>query len=265
MLRQHHAIAITLGLMFTCSSQANAHIKLLQPESFIKEDDLGGPQKGSPCGPGNTRMFIGDDVQPTPFSAASTSFQAGETITVEWDETIYHPGYFRIAFAAVPAREATTDDFPDPALSDPEACLFDRAAVQTKPHGNILADGLNMAEAKTAEGRHISVQVKLPDEPCDTCSLQVVQVMEAHPAASCFYFHCADIKIAPNGAAAGGGKSGADSGGCSAAGRSGAFDWVAWVGLALALNLRRFARRARSVGVAAGVDVCPCTKRCSTA
>lgn len=196
--------AMVLACVLGTSAPAHAHIKLLQPASFLQEDELGGPQKGSPCGPGNTRPFIGDDIQPTPYSDVVTTFHAGESITVEWEETIYHPGYFRIAFAPVAARSATSEDFPDPSLSDPEACLFDRSAVSTEPHGHVLADGLYMAEAQDGEVRHFTQEVTLPDEPCEECSLQIVQIMEAHPAASCFYFHCADIQIVP--------KQGADAG-----------------------------------------------------
>jgi hypothetical protein len=248
----------------SCTTHAHAHFKLLQPASWLNEDDLGGPQKGSPCGPGNSRPFIGDDKQPAPLSNSVTTFHTGETITVELDETVYHPGYFRISFARTTAANATSKDFPDPALTDPMGCYYDKAAVKTAAHDDVLADGLFMAEAKSAEGRQLKQDVKLPDEPCDGCSLQIVQVMEGHGASSCFYFHCADIKIvAANGASGAGaaghassndaGSSGAaspesasskDDGGCSLS-RPGARSpaAAAWCLLGLAAV---FARRRRT-------------------
>jgi hypothetical protein len=235
-----------------CSAQAHAHFKQLAPASWLNQDALGGPQKGSPCGPGNTRPFIGDDVQPIPASNAVTTFHAGETITVRWQETVYHPGYFRISLAPVHAADATSSDFPNPALTDPDNCHYDPAAVQTVPHDNVLADGLFMVDDQNGSNRSLMQDVKLPDEPCDHCTLQVVQVMEGHPAASCFYFHCAEIKILPaamsgaagTGAAAAGSSAPAStqkSSGCSVTNAGAASSTaVAWCLLALAvLRARR--------------------------
>jgi hypothetical protein len=244
-----------LGVLLL-STTAHAHFKVLQPASWLKEDSLGGPQKGSPCGPGNTRPFLGDDVQPVPVSDEVTTFHAGETISVQLQETVYHPGYFRIAFAKTRAADATTTDFPNPPLSDPDNCLFDKAAVKTGAHDNVLADGLFMVEEQSAPGRSLMQDVKLPNEPCEDCTLQIVQVMEAHPAQSCFYFHCADIAILPAegasgsslAAAADGGasatpvKAATDDGGCAVANAgarsSSAAAWWAMLGMATALYRR---------------------------
>ena len=203
-----------------CAPEARAHITLLEPASWLEAGPFGEPQKGSPCGPGDSRPSIGDDIQPIPVSSIVTSYRAGETITVKWLETVYHPGYFRIALARTSAAEATTADLPDPPLTDPVACYYDRSAVPTAPHGDVLADGLFMAEEISAEGRMLMHEVTLPDEPCERCTLQVVQVMENHGGESCFYFHCADIEILPaQGGASGMGAAGE---GQSAAGAGGA-------------------------------------------
>jgi hypothetical protein len=153
-----------------------------------------------------------------------TTFHAGETVTVKLQETIYHPGYFRISIAETRAADATSKEFPDPALTDSENCHFDRAAVKTAPHDAVLADGLFMVSAQSSENRSLTQTITLPNKPCDKCTLQVVQVMEGHPASSCFYFHCAEIEILPaqGGEAAGSGGGAAmlpassdDGGGCS--------------------------------------------------
>jgi hypothetical protein len=93
--RKHFVTAASASLAWLLTTHAYGHFVVLKPASWLKEDALGGPQKGSPCGPGNTRPFIGDDVQPIPASGAVTTFHAGETITVQWQETVYHPGYFQ--------------------------------------------------------------------------------------------------------------------------------------------------------------------------
>jgi Lytic polysaccharide mono-oxygenase, cellulose-degrading len=232
MNREQRIAGALMCLMVLCTTHAHAHFKLLKPTSWLTEDELGGPQKGSPCGSGNTRPFIGDDVQPIPASDAVTTFHAGETITVELQETVYHPGYFRISVAPTSAADATSADFPDPPLTDPVDCHYDHAAVQTHPHEDVLADGIFMAAEQNGTNRSLRQEVKLPSEPCESCTLQVVQVMEGHPASSCFYFHCADIKILPASGSAGSGTAGGtagtsgtggktDSGGCSVA-RAGA-------------------------------------------
>jgi Lytic polysaccharide mono-oxygenase, cellulose-degrading len=177
------------------AAQAQAHFKLLKPASWLNEDALGGPQKGSPCGPGNSRPFIGDDMSPAPASNAVTTFQAGEKITVELAETVYHPGYYRISIAPVSAAKATTKEFPDPPLTDPKECFFDKAAVKTSPHDSVIGDGLFMTSENMPTGRSLMQEVTLPNEPCEECTLQIVQVMEGHGASSCFYYHCANIKI----------------------------------------------------------------------
>jgi hypothetical protein len=215
--RKHFVTAASASLAWLLTTHAYGHFVVLKPASWLKEDALGGPQKGSPCGPGNTRPFIGDDVQPIPASGAVTTFHAGETITVQWQETVYHPGYFRISLAPVAAADATSADFPNPALTDPDNCHYDPAAVQTVPHDNVLADGLYMVDAQSGTNRSLTQDVKLPDAPCDHCTLQIVQVMEGHPAASCFYFHCADIQVLPAESGSAGGAAGAGAAGSAAA------------------------------------------------
>lgn len=186
----------TLGILFAvCPTPAEAHFRLVMPPSWLTEDPLGSPQKGSPCGPGNRMLILGDDVQPVPVSNIVTTFSAGQTISLQLEETVYHPGYFRVSLARTKPAEASTTDFPNPPLTDTVNCHYDRAAVPTGAHDNVLADGLFTAEGQDGTGRSLMQSIKLPDEPCEDCTLQVVQVMEGHPGSSCFYFHCAALQI----------------------------------------------------------------------
>lgn len=195
-MRKQHWAALALAAVSTLFSRhAEAHFRLVQPPSWLQEDEVGGPQKGSPCGPGNTMLILGDDVQPVPTSDAVTTFSAGQTVTFELDETVYHPGYFRVSLAHTTAARATIKDFPNPPLTDPVDCHYDASAVPAGAHDKVLADGLFMAEGQEGENRSLRPSIKLPNEPCDECTIQVVQVMEGHPGSSCFYFHCANIKI----------------------------------------------------------------------
>jgi hypothetical protein len=211
------ALALALGV----AGSAHAHFTLLKPTSWLKEDSSGGPQKGSPCGPGNTTPFLGDDVQPIPASGEVTTFQAGDNVDVEWQETVYHPGYFRISLAETDAKDATETQFPKPPVDDPSSCSLNLDSVPTGAHDNVLADGLFKVDAASGSTRHLMQQVTLPNKPCDKCTLQVVQVMKDHGLNSCYYFHCADIKIVPAGTNTGGTSGSAGTGSAGASGASG--------------------------------------------
>ncbi|MEY4511171.1 MAG: hypothetical protein RLZZ450_3293 [Pseudomonadota bacterium] len=226
MSKQHWAGLALASVSLFSTARVEAHFRLEQPPSWLHEDEVGGPQKGSPCGPGNRMLILGDDVQPVPTSGAVTSFSPGQTVTLELEETVYHPGYFRVSLARTTAARATTMDFPNPPLTDPVDCHFDAKAVATGAHGNVLADGLFMIEGQEGTNRSLKPSVTLPDEPCADCTLQIVQVMEGHPGSSCFYYHCADIKIvaqnpvsADAGTTADAGRT-VDAGNTSDAGRS---------------------------------------------
>jgi hypothetical protein len=199
------------------SSSAQAHIKLLKPASWLTEDEVGGPQKGGPCGPGGA-----DDVQPMPLTMDVTTVHAGDTIMVEFEETVHHQGWFRIALDADPSK---FEEIKFPNTGD---CTYDMSKVPTAPHGNVLVDGLGMDNALTGANRKFAEMVKLPDTPCEKCTLQVIQVMAdiVHAPPGCIYYHCAQLTILPKeGAAAGsGGASGkaAAGGGAVAAAGTGA-------------------------------------------
>ena len=204
------ALARTLPLMAATSllftTTAHAHFKLLKPAPWLKEADDGAPQKGGPCGPGGF-----DDVQPVPMSMDVTTVKAGETIMVEFVETIHHPGWFRIALA----EDRST--FKDPMFPNPSDCRVDMKTVPTTPHDNVLVDGLGMDTNIAGSNRTFKEMVKIPDKPCEKCTLQVIQVMadQLHAPPGCIYYHCADIKIVA--ASGGGAGSSASAAGTSAA------------------------------------------------
>ncbi|HVW29852.1 MAG TPA: SCE4755 family polysaccharide monooxygenase-like protein [Polyangiaceae bacterium] len=208
-------LLVTLSTL-TCARPAAAHFKLSQPPSWLKEDSLGGPQKGGPCGPGG-----GDNVNPTPVSNIVTEFQAGQTIEVQWVDTIAHPGYFRIALAENRA------DFKDPTITQDALCDFDETMVPKTASGNVLADGIYFRTRNgfnAQAGVMFSQMVTLPNQPCDKCTLQVMQVMEndIQSLSNCHYYHCADIKITAGGGSTGsGGTASTGSGGATMTGGGG--------------------------------------------
>jgi len=154
------AFAVGVGLW---AVPAAAHIELTSPAARYSSDF----QKDPPCGhPDNP-----------PGQGPVATFQAGETITIEFDEFIDHPGHYRVAL-----DPTGTDDFTSPAGFDD---FYNSPEV-------ILDDIADMG------GGVYSIEVTLPDTPCDPCTLQLIQVMNDGswgPGDSDLYFQCADIVI----------------------------------------------------------------------
>ena len=156
---------------------ALAHFILLEPPSWNSQNGVGNPQKTGPCGSeGGTPTGI------------VTRFRAGETITVRWLETIYHPGHWRIAFAENRA------DLVDPVVTLDNNQNAVSATIVDPPVPPILMDNL-FPVSGAGSNRTLSQQVTLPNRACAHCTLQVLQFMEGHGPPNYLYYHCADIEL----------------------------------------------------------------------
>lgn len=174
------ALAITLG-----AREASAHIKLNSPAPRFVFDNAG--QKTGPCGEG----VLSGDI---------TEFAPGDQIMVEWQETIDHPGHFRIAL---------DPDGGDDGLEDPTD--YDDFDTPNVLEDNIPDNG----------GIAFSRLVTLPNIECEKCTLQLIQVMTDKPpwgpeGGNDIYYWCADIKISssvpPTSVTTGAGSGGNGSG-----------------------------------------------------
>jgi uncharacterized protein (TIGR03382 family) len=215
---------------------AAAHIHLTSP--MARTDSLTGDQKDQHCG-------VANQVRN---AARVTTFKPGETITVNWMETIQHPGYFRIAF-------------------QPNGSVFNiPAAGNGPPAGFPSVDQTGMTDAATGtiilkdripDGM-LSTQVTLPNMECANCTLQFIQVMTDKPPYTIdansddIYFNCADITLSNTapppmvdaGMPPAGGDAGTmdpsseTTGGCSTTGAGGSL-WLALGLVGLGARLRR--------------------------
>src|SRR5262245_33594464 len=104
---------------------AMGHFQLDNPPSWINENGLGDPQKDEPCG--------GEGGTPT---GVVTQYQAGQTVTLMWTETIYHPGHWRIALAEDRA------DFVDPVVSTDGNGVSTGATITDPPVAPVIIDNL---------------------------------------------------------------------------------------------------------------------------
>jgi hypothetical protein len=164
-----------------------AHFKLLAPASWIIEDERGDPQKAAPCGGTNT-----DFGKP---SWAVTQATGGSALHIRVQETIYHPGHYRVALAVNSPTELPVD---------PKATTMDSdrgprsvsAEIMSPVQPPVLADGLFVHQAK-ADGP-FETDVTLPNINCRRCTLQVIQFMEQHAVNNpgmFTYHHCATVQI----------------------------------------------------------------------
>lgn len=160
---------------------ANAHIDLQRAGTHVakyEQGALGSDTKKGVCG-------NPDGVA----TGAVYTYQPGETITISIAEYIPHPGYFRIAFDA-----SGNDNFIDPRwiiAQDPDnrpgGCPIDdtdecRRGVQATDgdffnNETVLIDNLNPHGRAAAQPQY-TWQVALPDVECESCTLQIIQVME---------------------------------------------------------------------------------------
>lgn len=179
---------------------AHAHTMLSSPAPRVDNDGL----KSGPCGPGSTRTD-------TPMIVAP-----GSTLTVQWLETVNHPGYFRLALSM--GGDQGFDD-------------------------HVLADDIADQDCQATPCNYTE-EVQLPDVECLECTLQLIQFMgTAEPYSP--YFSCADLMITndpPDGGGGGDGDGdGTAGGGCqvtSTTGR-GAATTILLLCLVLGITSRR--------------------------
>jgi hypothetical protein len=141
-----------VALLALTVNDANAHTRLKAGGLLVPRSNDAGIKVG-PCG-GLTRL------------STPASLVAGETITVQWEETVQHPGHFEFYFSKANDEnfellKMIPDDQDDPA---------------TLPH-------------------QYSTTLKVPGVACESCTIQLIQVMTENPSSPRPYFSCADIRI----------------------------------------------------------------------
>src|ERR1051326_4280984 len=110
-----------------------SHFKLLSPTSWLIENERGDPQKSGPCGGTNT-----DWGKP---SYAVTKATGGQNIHIRLQETVYHPGHYRVALAVNSPTELPAD--PQVTTKETEKGVVSVSAViRDPPQIPVLADGL---------------------------------------------------------------------------------------------------------------------------
>jgi len=176
------------------SSVADAHFVLVSPAASLVQNRLGDPQKIAPCGGVSANPGRGTPANPGTPSNAVTQLTGGSTLHLLIQETVFHPGHYRVALARTVAQLP-----PDPVVTTRDS---DRgpwsvsAAIQDPPMAPVLADGL-LAHTERPMGLH-EADIQIPNINCVNCLMQVIQFMAEHAKnadGDYSYHHCAVVNI----------------------------------------------------------------------
>jgi len=178
------------GVAMAVQTATYAHFKLLEPVSWLIENDRGDPQKAGPCGGTNTDWGKPSYVISKPVG--------GQKLHLKIQETVYHPGHYRVALAINSPTELPPD--PQTTTRDSEKGPWSVSAViQNPPQIPVLADGLFVHSTRpTGPMDPWETDIQLPNINCKKCTLQVVQFMAEHAfnnPGGYSYHHCADLHI----------------------------------------------------------------------
>ena len=173
----------------------NAHFVLVYPAASLLQDRLGDPQKIGPCGGVSANPGRGTAANPGVPSGAVTELKGGAPMNLLVQETIFHPGHYRVALARTAAQLP-----PDPVVTTHETDRGTRsqsAVIQNPAVAPVLADGLFPHTERSAQ--NFNTEVMIPNIDCKGCVLQVIEFMAEHPGIAVDggfnYHHCAIVNI----------------------------------------------------------------------
>ena len=211
-------VLVLAATLLVLPRAAHAHFTLLAPPPA--SNSTNGGKGDPPCGPTDMPSNV------------VTPVMGGSKLTVKVNETVYHPGFYRIALALKSRSELPIDnvvyDSSGKVLPPAGPGNSATADFETNPVFPVLADNLWPHTSATAM---FSGEITLPNVNCDKCTLQVIEFMASHGSngakAGYFYHHCADLKITADTSkpifdpTAGSGAGGSSSTGGSAGSASG--------------------------------------------
>ena len=179
------------ALLLSLAQRGAAHFRLLEPASWIQEsEDLGDPQWSAPCG-----GTLKDPGKPT---GAITNATGGEKLHIKVRETVFHPGFYRVALA-VNSRDELPPDPEAKTESTAKGLRSVSGTIHYPPAPPVIADGLFQHTAKM--DKEVETDVDIPNINCSKCTLQVIEFMASHGLnkdGDYTYHHCAVLQIRAN-------------------------------------------------------------------
>jgi len=173
----------------------DAHFVLISPAASLVQDRLGDPQKIAPCGGVSANPARGSAGNPGVPSGAVTSVKGGTNLPLMVQESVFHPGHYRVALARTVAQLP-----PDPVVTTaqtPRGMRSQSAVIQNPPVAPVLLDGIFAHTERPTQ--NFEGQIPIPNINCQNCVLQVIEFMADHPGVAVdgghSYHHCAILNI----------------------------------------------------------------------
>jgi hypothetical protein len=187
-------ILLTAIAIASLSTMTDAHFVLVYPAASLLQNELGDPQKIGPCGGVSANPGRGTPANPGVPSGAVTELKGGTMMNLLVQETIFHPGHYRVALARTAAQLPK-----DPVVTThetPNGTRSQSAEIQTAPVAPVLVDGLFPHTERPT--RNFAAEVPIPNFDCKNCLIQVIEFMAEHPGVAdggWSYHHCAVVNI----------------------------------------------------------------------
>ena len=188
-------MALAVFAAAALSTVADAHFVLISPAASLVQNRLGDPQKIAPCGGVSANPGRGTPANPGVPSGAVTSVKGGTMLPLLVQETIFHPGHYRVALARTAAQLP-----PDPMVTTAETGKGPRsqsAVIQNPAVAPVLLDGIFVHTERSTQ--NFEAEIPIPNINCPNCVLQVIEFMAEHPGIAVdgghMYHHCAALNI----------------------------------------------------------------------
>ena len=188
-------LALALVGIACLSAAADAHFVLVSPAASMVQNRLGDPQKIAPCGGVSANPGRGTPANPGVPSGAVTNVKGGTVLPLMVQETIFHPGHYRVALART-MKELP----PDPVVTTTQTergVRSQSAVIQTPAVAPVLLDGIFAHTERPTQ--NFEAEIPIPNINCPNCVLQVIQFMADHPGIAVdgghSYHHCAILNI----------------------------------------------------------------------
>jgi uncharacterized protein (TIGR03382 family) len=168
------------------------------------------------------------------------TYKPGSPLHLVWDEYVVHPGWFRVSF------QQNGDTFETPPISNgPNG----NGVASNYPTENLTGktDSVtgSIVIADRIQHGTLSLDLTLPSVECDSCTLQLIQMMIDKPpyasdtTSDDIYYACVDLVLSSSAPATDAGEGDGGASGCSATGGSGLAGLAGLAALGLVRRRRR--------------------------
>lgn len=188
-------ILLAALVVASLTAAADAHFVLISPAASMAQNRLGDPQKIAPCGGVSANPGRGTPANPGVPSGSATNVKGGTNLPLMVQESIFHPGHYRVALARTMAQLP-----PDPVVTTAQTDRGVRsqsAVIQNPPVAPVLLDGIFVHTERPTQ--NFEAEIPIPNITCPNCVLQVIEFMADHPGVAIdgghSYHHCAILNI----------------------------------------------------------------------